>query len=422
MPAGTGNVNVTANWMPLTIVNPPNPQFQYIPDNTGGGQQAAPSLNLTPIRQPQGQPAPNPTSVTVGGLLTLPASVVSGIVQLTIGQANQNALPDAAIDYVLQLDLSRFNNVHSVSIPSSSIRTLAMNNIALEVTFPNTATHISTQVLANIASNFGGANTIITVDLISRDELTSQQSALVPAAAVLVRIAIRAGNNYVRELHGIMSTTVPFAGPAPAAAWRVTTQLEPITVDFNAAIHEATLHKTQLSIFAVATDTTGGGAGAGFITQQPEPPPPPNGFDNGMFDTTPPIAPPPPPPPVNLPPPVPILRLTIGSTVYSHFGAQRHSDAAPFIDERNDRTMVPLRIVAEGLGAEVEWIAATETGLIHRGTTTLSLRIGQELPGGLGAAQIVNYRTFVPARYITEYLGGRVEWDSFTRTVYIFAN
>jgi len=41
------------------------------------------------------------------------------------------------------------------------------------------------------------------------------------------------------------------------------------------------------------------------------------------------------------------------------------------------------------------------------------------LPGGLGAPMIVDERTFVPLRYVAENLGASVRWDGDTSTAYI---
>jgi len=45
-----------------------------------------------------------------------------------------------------------------------------------------------------------------------------------------------------------------------------------------------------------------------------------------------------------------IIRLAIGSTTYTIHGIPFQSDAAPFIDVAHERTMVPLRLIAEALG------------------------------------------------------------------------
>ena len=50
----------------------------------------------------------------------------------------------------------------------------------------------------------------------------------------------------------------------------------------------------------------------------------------------------------------------------------------------NSRTMVPVRLVAEALGAQVDWINETQTVVIVQGGITLTLPVGESLPGGMG--------------------------------------
>lgn len=99
-------------------------------------------------------------------------------------------------------------------------------------------------------------------------------------------------------------------------------------------------------------------------------------------------------------------------------------DAAPYI--KDGRTMVPFRVIAENLDAHVNWIASEKRIDLIRNTDKLQLWIGQ--PEALMnndnftldvAPEIVNGRTFVPLRFVAEALGAKATWDSLTRTVKI---
>jgi len=82
--------------------------------------------------------------------------------------------------------------------------------------------------------------------------------------------------------------------------------------------------------------------------------------------------------------------------------------------------MVPLRTVAEALGAQVNWIEATRTVTITGADgQLLSLQLDAPLPDGMGTPMIVNERTFVPIAYIAQMLGANVRWDEAARAVYI---
>ena len=99
-------------------------------------------------------------------------------------------------------------------------------------------------------------------------------------------------------------------------------------------------------------------------------------------------------------------------------------DQKPVIE--SDRTLVPLRAIFEALGAEVDWDDETKTVSSKRGETTVSLAIGSvELYVNGEAkiidvpAQIINDRTMVPIRAIAESYGCEVGWDGRTRAVII---
>ena len=116
---------------------------------------------------------------------------------------------------------------------------------------------------------------------------------------------------------------------------------------------------------------------------------------------------------------VPSLRLTMGSTAFSHWGVTLNNEAAPFIDT-DDRAMVPLRIIAEALDAYVRWDGGARTVFIERGGLEIGLPIDVPLPDGMGTPVIVNSRTFVPLRYVSEIFGARVRWDEAAGSVYVY--
>jgi hypothetical protein len=110
--------------------------------------------------------------------------------------------------------------------------------------------------------------------------------------------------------------------------------------------------------------------------------------------------------------------LTIGSTTYKNNGQDAVVDVAPYISE-DGRTMVPIRIISEALGASVEWNANTQTDTIQKAGLKLDIVVGQQLPNNLGMAVLKDNRLFVPVRYISEQLGANVEWNAETQTVTI---
>lgn len=105
-------------------------------------------------------------------------------------------------------------------------------------------------------------------------------------------------------------------------------------------------------------------------------------------------------------------------------GAALECDQPPVIVE--GRTLIPLRAVAEAVGAEVNWNGDKKAVEINKDGLAVSLEIGSPQVS-LGSqtvaidvpAQIINDRTMVPIRFVAEAFGLEVEWDGDTKTVVI---
>ncbi len=99
-------------------------------------------------------------------------------------------------------------------------------------------------------------------------------------------------------------------------------------------------------------------------------------------------------------------------------------DVAPQIME--DRTMVPLRAIFEALGVTVEWDEPTRTITSFKDDTIVIMQIdnnilfkGEEKIELDVAPVIVNDRTLVPLRAVSESFGLNVEWNEETYAVTI---
>lgn len=99
-------------------------------------------------------------------------------------------------------------------------------------------------------------------------------------------------------------------------------------------------------------------------------------------------------------------------------------DQLPVIIE--GRTMVAFRTIFEALGLSVGWNQETATAMGEKEGMKIELPIGNTVATVNGVqkttdvpAQLINSRTFVPLRFLSEALGFTVSWDGETKTVTI---
>jgi len=118
---------------------------------------------------------------------------------------------------------------------------------------------------------------------------------------------------------------------------------------------------------------------------------------------------------------VPITQATVTTRVVVN-GRLLYMDVQPIVVD--GRTLVPLRAIFESLGATLEWDSETSRILGVKGDIRVDLFVGSRTAVVNGrtvmldlAPTIVSGRTMVPVRFIAESLGAKVLWDEATRTV-----
>lgn len=121
-------------------------------------------------------------------------------------------------------------------------------------------------------------------------------------------------------------------------------------------------------------------------------------------------------------------QFVIGQTSYTNNGQTVPMDAAAYIDA-NNRTMVPIRYIAEACGvpeSDISWNQATQTATINGSNTVISIKMGSNVistsSGNITMDTVAvnsNGRIYVPARYIANAFGADVTWDQATKTVTI---
>jgi photosystem II stability/assembly factor-like uncharacterized protein len=136
-----------------------------------------------------------------------------------------------------------------------------------------------------------------------------------------------------------------------------------------------------------------------------------------------------------LPPPIVLtLTLQLGNRRMQVSGSDGTSDtvtldAAPVLGAGN-RTLVPVRAVAEAMGGTVGWDPVTRTASVTVGSNTLELTLGKSTALFNGTSTpidtdpkvlpvIINGRTMLPLRFVVESLGAEVSYDQATKTITI---
>ncbi|WP_204758286.1 copper amine oxidase N-terminal domain-containing protein [Heliomicrobium gestii] len=105
-------------------------------------------------------------------------------------------------------------------------------------------------------------------------------------------------------------------------------------------------------------------------------------------------------------------------------GRELFFDVPPIIE--NGRILVPVRAIFEELGANLTWKGITQPIIASKGNTTIELQVGSYTSFKNGKQiildvppRVINDRTLVPLRFVSEALDAEVNWNSYTHTVSI---
>lgn len=90
----------------------------------------------------------------------------------------------------------------------------------------------------------------------------------------------------------------------------------------------------------------------------------------------------------------------------------------------NDRTLVPVRFIAESLGYDVEWNPADNSAVIDGGKIIMYIGTNKAKINGQNvtldvASTLINDRTMVPLRVIAETLNCTVDWFGTNRMILV---
>jgi hypothetical protein len=124
-----------------------------------------------------------------------------------------------------------------------------------------------------------------------------------------------------------------------------------------------------------------------------------------------------------------VIKMTIGKTGMDVNGKFVTTDVAPVI--KNSRTLVPIRFVSDAFGANVDWNDKEKKVTITFGQHSILLYIGKatayvdghemqiDSTNSKVVPEIINNRTYVPIRFISEGFNAKVEWNDSLKQVTI---
>lgn len=114
----------------------------------------------------------------------------------------------------------------------------------------------------------------------------------------------------------------------------------------------------------------------------------------------------------------------VGSRIYHADGVEKEFEAHPYI--KNGRTYLPVRLVAENLGADVEWNESESVATLESEEAVIEVREnsnilninGKDIPMDV-PVENVKGRLMCPIRHIAEAFGCAVSWDAQRQLVTI---
>lgn len=126
-----------------------------------------------------------------------------------------------------------------------------------------------------------------------------------------------------------------------------------------------------------------------------------------------------------------VVSLEIGNPIMRVNGIETEIDpnrgTKPIVVD--GRTLVPIRAIIEGLGGRVLWIEETETVVLILNDEQIQLNIDEKtaLVNGKEKSldvepRVINERTMIPVRFVAEGLGLGVAWDDDSQTVFVVKN
>ena len=311
-----------------------------------------------------------------GSTVNIPVTTDAGTGEVTAAldaQTTQILISDALVPLAqggaaalpVTLDFSGITGATSAILPKEALAQIVQASLRLQVLLPLGSVSLDAGALASAVTQADGASISVGLTLMNTADMSEAQRDAIRDGDLVFSITMASGDLPIREFNGTISVTVPYDGPLPIAVWYLNASGQTQMLDhcvYDPGTGYITFTTNHLSLYVAGH------------------------FDDGVTR----------------------LRLSIGEIGFTVNNVLAVMDVMPMIV--GDRTMVPLRFISEALGADVHWDDETRTASVELDGATAAVTIDEIAPGMDVPAIIVNSRTMVPLRFISESLGCDVLW------------
>ena len=344
------------------------------------------------------------TNSKIGGKLDISAKKENGAVNVELDPQTKNQLIDYAQktakenmgeEPIVKLDLSGVEDAKAAMLSTDAFDAFAKANVGLKIALPNGSIEFSKEALESTVKQAKDEYISVMLEKKSKADLSQQQQGAISDNDAVFGIRVSSGNKTIAQFDGDLTISAQYTGKLPAAIWQLSGEEEALHQQYEygplpAEVLQPSNTDHMVRLYMTYDPVT---QAITFVTNHLTP-----FFVAGYIGSG-----------------SPWVRLTIGEKAYTVNGTPHMLDVAPVII--NDRAMVPIRFIAEALGAYVNWDTTRRAAVLELDGLTITIFIGELAPGMDVPAMIINDRTVVPLRFVSEALGASVYWYPGANTI-----
>ena len=224
---------------------------------------STPTPTPTPPYYDYGGAGSTPAASTIpagDGSVSVTYSISGGVATLNMPTAKVNEIIGKAKDGKATLNLSKVSSATAAVLPKAALTQFVDAGLGLEMVFPQGTMTLSNSALASVASQAGGASVNIALKQLKVSDLPVALRSAVKGSDLIFDISVTSGSQVITNLGGgVISVTVPYNGPLPAAVWYLNSdgELEKLVSAYDPATKTVTFVTDHLSLYVVGEDPDG---------------------------------------------------------------------------------------------------------------------------------------------------------------------